>query len=55
MKIILEEKCQATTFSPDETKIFYKVTEAAKIPEKLIAKEIIGASTQKEERDLAHY
>jgi len=52
METILKEKCQDIAFSPDETKILYQVTEATKIPEKLIAKEIIGASTQKEERDL---
>ena len=52
METILKEKCQNTAFSPDETKILYQVIKATKIPEKLIAKEIIGASTQKEERNL---
>jgi len=52
METILKEKCQDVAFSPDEAKILYQATKAAKIPEKLIAKEIIGASTQKEERDL---
>jgi len=52
METILKEKCQGVAFSPDETKILYQAAKAAKIPEKLIAKEIIGVSTQKEERDL---
>ena len=52
METILKEKCQDVAFSPDETKILYQTAKAAKIPEKLIAKEIIGASTQKEERNL---
>jgi len=52
MKTILKEKCQNVTFSPTETKILYQAAEAIKIPEKLITKEIISASTQKEERNL---
>jgi len=52
IETILKEKCQDFAFSPSETKVLYQITEATEIPEKLIAKEIIGASTQEEERDL---
>jgi hypothetical protein len=51
LALILTANATNIVFSPDETKILYKVTADASIPEGLI-KPIPGASTQKEERDI---
>lgn len=40
------------SFSPDELKILYQAKEDFNLPEKFISKQIIGASTQKETRQL---
>ncbi len=52
MTAILKKKCQHVTFSPKGTKVLYQAIAAVKIPEKLTPKKIIGASTQREARNL---
>ncbi|MBP8590938.1 PEGA domain-containing protein [Candidatus Shapirobacteria bacterium] len=46
----LEEKVASFSFSPDESKVLYQAGSDFQIKEKLLSQEIIGASTQKEER-----
>lgn len=48
---ILKTKVGETIFSPEETKILYRATDSASIPEKLIPP-IPGRSTQPEEREI---
>ncbi|OGM15221.1 hypothetical protein A2V56_04225 [Candidatus Woesebacteria bacterium RBG_19FT_COMBO_42_9] len=48
---ILTRKTKYLTFSPDETKILYQASSEAIIPSGVV-KELPGASTQKQERDI---
>ena len=50
MQTLLEEKAVSFSFSPDESKVLYQAGSDFQIKEKLLPHEIIGASTQKEER-----
>ncbi len=49
---ILKENCQKISLSPDETKILYQAQKEVSLPEKVITKEIIAISSQKEARHL---
>jgi len=49
---ILKENCQKISLSPDETKILYQAQKEVSLPEKIITKEIIAPSSQKETRHL---
>src|SRR4030043_673568 len=51
MADILQRKASFILFSPDETKILYKASGDATIPDKLI-EAVPGASTQKQERNI---
>jgi len=46
----LNDSAANLSFSPDELKILYQAKKDFSLPEKLISKQIIGASTQKEAR-----
>jgi hypothetical protein len=48
---ILNRKAKFLTFSPDETKILYQAASDATIPEGVV-KQLPGASTQRQERDI---
>ena len=48
----LVNKVENLSFSPDELKILYQTREKITLPERFVAKEIIGTSTQKEIRQL---
>jgi hypothetical protein len=48
----LNDNATGLSFSPDELKILYQAKKDFNLPEKLISKQIIGASTQKETRQL---
>lgn len=50
MQTLLGEKAASFSFSPDESKVLYQAGSDFQIKEKLLPHEIIGASTQKEER-----
>jgi len=50
MQTLLEEKVVSFSFSPNESKVLYQAGSDFQIKEKLLPHEIIGASTQKEER-----
>ena len=50
MQTLLGEKAVSFSFSPDESKVLYQAGSDFQIKEKLLPQEIIGASTQKEER-----
>ena len=50
MQTLLGEKAISFFFSPDESKVLYQAGSDFQIKEKLLPQEIIGASTQKEER-----
>ena len=50
MQTLLEEKAVSFSFSPDESKVLYQAGSDFQIKEKLLPHEIIGTSTQKEER-----
>ncbi|MDD3679336.1 MAG: PEGA domain-containing protein [Candidatus Shapirobacteria bacterium] len=49
---ILIDQAVNLVFSPDEQKILYQVKKEINLPEKFITREIIGTSTQKENRQL---
>lgn len=48
----LNDNAASLSFSPDELKILYQVKKDFSLPEKLISRQVIGASTQKETRQL---
>lgn len=50
MQTLLEEKAVSFSFSPDESKVLYQAGSNFQLKEKLLPHEVIGASTQKEER-----
>ena len=50
MQTLLGEKAVSFSFSPDESKVLYRAGSDFQIKEKLLPNEVIGASTQKEER-----
>lgn len=49
---ILTNEGKSLVFSPDETKVLYQAKTKISLPEKFLTKEIIGASTQRETRNL---
>lgn len=49
---ILTSEGESLVFSPDETRVLYRVKTKVNLPEKFLTKEIIGASTQQETRNL---
>jgi hypothetical protein len=51
LKDIIKRKTKAVSFSPDEDMIVYTASQSGKLPENLI-KQLPGASTQKQERDI---
>ncbi|MBU0569147.1 PEGA domain-containing protein, partial [Patescibacteria group bacterium] len=51
LESLIERKVSAIVFSPDEDMIVYTASGSAKIPDDLV-KQLPGASTQKEERDI---
>ena len=50
MQALLTEKAISFFFSPDENKVLYQAVDDFQIKEKLLPQQIIGASTQKQER-----
>ena len=51
LESLVKRKMKAIVFSPDEDMVVYTASESAKIPDDLI-KQLPGASTQKQERDI---